>query len=130
MTRELAAARGELAAIEADYDQTVALFRARRISPAAFAEVEPGKLADLDAARVRVKELETPPRLRWLLGDGPDDLQARWKAAPVAARRDAIRELARVTVSRSPQRGPVRVPAAQRARIEWITDEQLAASGE
>lgn len=123
----LSAARDELAAIEADYRETKALFRARRISPAAFAEVEPGKLADLDAAAKRVKELEAPPPLRFLL-NGQGDLKARWEAAPVAARRDAIRKLARVTVRRSPQRGPVRVPAAQRTRIEW-TAETLAPDG-
>lgn len=128
---ELATARGELAAIEADYEETKSLFRQRRISPAAFADVEPAKLADLDQARARVRELETPPRLRWLLGDrpaSPADVAARWKDAPVAARRDAIRALATVSVARLAQRGPVRVPAAQRTRIEWIT-EPVAPSG-
>jgi DNA invertase Pin-like site-specific DNA recombinase len=125
---ELAEARAELAAIDADYRETKALFRARRISPAAFAEVEPGKLADLEAARTRVRGLETPPPLRFLL-NGQGDLKTRWEAAPVAARRDVIRQLATVTVRRSPQRGPVRVPAAQRTRIEWIT-ERVAPSGE
>jgi site-specific DNA recombinase len=112
-------ARGELAAIEADYRETTELFRSRRISPAAFADVEPGKLADLDAARRRVRELESPPPLRFLL-DGPGDLAGRWAAAPVSARRAVIRHLAVVSVARANVRGPVRVPAAQRTRIDWV----------
>ena len=127
----LSAARGELAAIQAHYDGLLGELRHRRMTAGAFTAVEPGVLADLDAAAKRVKELEAPPALRWLAdADGPIDLADRWEAAPVAARRDAIRKLARVTVRRSPQRGPVRVPAGQRTRIEWITGEPLAASGE
>ena len=123
----LSAARGELAAIQAHYDGLLGELRHRRMTAGAFAAVEPGVLADLDAATKRVKELEAPPPLRFLL-NGQGDLKARWEAAPVAARRDAIRKLARVTVRRSPQRGPVRVPAAQRTRIEW-TAETLASDG-
>lgn len=124
----LAAARAARDEIEADYDQTVALFRARRISPAAFAEVEPGKLADLEAARARVRELETPAPLRFL-DDGPGDLTSRWDAAPVSARRQAVRALvAGITVGRSTVAGH-RVPAGQRTRIEWAT-EGLVSSGQ
>ena len=114
----LVTARAGLAEIEADWAETVTLFGAGRISPAAFAAVEPGKLASIEAARMRVRELETPAPLRFLDGaDGPDDLAARWEAAPLPARRDAIRALAAITVGRSTVAGH-RVPPAQRTRIE------------
>ena len=74
-----------------------------------------------------MSELETPPALRFLL-DGPGDLAGRWRAAPVSARRQAIRALARITVGKSTAAGH-RVPAAQRTRIEWIT-EAVAPSGD
>lgn len=48
---------------------------------APFAEVEPGKLVDLEAARKQVSELEAPPPLRFL-ADGAADVVARWEAAP------------------------------------------------
>ena len=125
----LVTARSELAAVEADLENYRQMARARKITPASFAAIEPGIVDDLEAARARVRELEAPAPLRWLDGaDGPDDLAARWEDAPLPARRDAIRALARVTVGRSTVAGH-RVPAGQRSRIEWTT-EQLAPSGE
>jgi hypothetical protein len=122
--RELAEARDDLAAIQAHYDAMVGELRARRMSPGAFAAAEPGVLADLAAAEARVKALEAPAPLRWLLGDGPldglADLERRWEAAPVSARRQVIRHLAEVVVGRSPVPGH-RVPAGQRTRITWRT---------
>jgi site-specific DNA recombinase len=128
--QELAAALGEVDKIRAALDELRKLARAREITPASFAAIEPGILADLGKAEARARELRTPPKLRWLTGDGPADLAARWNAAPPAARRAAIRQLARVTVEQSTQRGhgPVYVPPAQRTRIEWIT-ESVAPSG-
>jgi DNA invertase Pin-like site-specific DNA recombinase len=115
---ELDTARAVLAALQADYDETVRLFQARKISPAAFAAVEPGKLADLEAARKRVGELEAPAPLRFML-DGPADLAARWAAAPVSARRQAIQALVQIAVGKSTSAGH-RVPAAKRTRIDWL----------
>ena len=115
---ELDTARAVLAALQADYDETVRLFTARKISPAAFAAVEPGKLADLEAARQHVSSLEAPAPLRFML-DGPADLAARWQAAPVSARRQAIQALVRVAVGKSASAGH-RVPAAQRVTIDWL----------
>ncbi len=127
--QELAAVNGEVDKLRAALGEFRQLARARKITPASFAAIEPGILADLEKAEARARELRTPPQLRWLAGDGPADLAARWSAAPVAARRDAIRQLAAVTVARSPRRGPVSVPAAQRTIIEWITGEPVAPSG-
>jgi DNA invertase Pin-like site-specific DNA recombinase len=115
---ELDTARAGLAALQADYDETVRLFQARKISPAAFAAVEPGKLADLEAARKHVSELESPAPLRFML-DGPADLAARWGAAPVSARRQAVQALVTISVGKSTSAGH-RVPAARRTRIDWL----------
>jgi len=125
---ELEQARAALAGLETDYDETVALFQARKISPAAFAAVEPGKLADLEAARNRVAELETPPELAWLRGGPAEDVAARWLDAPLPAQRATIRALADVTVGRSPVPGH-RVEAARRTVVEWTHGEPLASSG-
>jgi DNA invertase Pin-like site-specific DNA recombinase len=120
--RELAEARATLAEIEDHYAGLLDELRARRMSPGAFAATEPGVLADLDAAKARVKALEAPPSLRFLLDggrlDGPADLERRWEAAPVTARREVIRTLGEVVVDRSPVPGH-RVPAGQRTRITW-----------
>jgi DNA invertase Pin-like site-specific DNA recombinase len=115
---ELDTARAVLAERQAYYDETVRLFKARKISPAAFAEAEPGFLADLEAARKHVSELESPAPLRFMI-DGPADLAARWEAAPVSARRQAIQALVRVTVGKSTSAGH-RVPAAKRVTIGWL----------
>ena len=117
--RELIEARATLAEIKDHYAGMLAGLRARKMSPEAFAATEPGVLADRAAAEARVKELEAPAPLRFLL-DGPGDLTARWRAAPVAARREVIRHLAEVVVDRSPKPGH-RVPAGQRTRITWRT---------
>ena len=88
----LIAARGELTAIEADLENYRQMARARKITPASFAAIEPGITDDLEAARARVRELEAPAPLRWLDGaDGPDDLAARWRTrrCPPAAPRSA-----------------------------------------
>lgn len=115
---ELDTARAVLAALQADYDSTLSLFAKGSISATAFAAVEPGKLAVLEAARKRVSELEAPAPLRFML-DGPADLAARWNAAPVSARRQAISALVRVQVGKSASAGH-RVPPAKRVQIDWL----------
>lgn len=115
---ELAEARNSLAEIEDHYARMLEQLRTRAMSPEAFAATEPGVLADRDAARARVKTLETPPKLRFLL-DGTGTLAEQWDRAPVTARREVIRDLAAgIAVDRSPVPGH-RVPAGQRTKITW-----------
>ena len=116
--RELVEARATLAEIKDHHARMVAELRDRRMSPEAFSAAEPGVLAERDAAEARVRTLETPPKLRFLL-DGVGTLDEQWDRAPVTARREVIRDLvAGIVVDRSPSRGH-RVPAGQRTKINW-----------
>jgi DNA invertase Pin-like site-specific DNA recombinase len=114
----LVAARGELAALEAELDELYGEVNARRLSPRALAKIEPGMLAQINAARKRVTEQATAPGLRWLL-DGPQrDVALRWADAPMSARREAIRALCSIAVNR-PERGH-RPPARERTALDWL----------
>ena len=62
-SQEVQAARDELASIQDHYDGLKDLLRTRRMSPGAFADVEPGVLTDLEKATRRLAELETPSQL-------------------------------------------------------------------
>jgi DNA invertase Pin-like site-specific DNA recombinase len=115
--RELVEARATLAEIKDHHARMVAELRDRRMSPEAFSAAEPGVLAERDAAEARVRTLETPPKLRFLL-DGTGALDKQWDRAPVTARREVIRDVCEIAVDRSPVRGH-RVPAGQRTKITW-----------
>jgi len=113
------AARDRVAEIKADYDETVRLFRDRKISPTAFAEVEPGKLDDLKRAEKELAELETPSELHSLGLDPGMNLLTWWRDLPPNGRRAVMRLLfARIVINRSPSRGH-RVPLDQRVDAPW-----------
>jgi site-specific DNA recombinase len=114
----LEAARAKLAEVKADYEQTLELFGAGKITPLAFTRAEPRKVAALKTAEAKVAELETPAELRFLRGGSQQDVLCRWIDAPLAAKRGVIRKLMTVTVEKSPSRGH-RVAVARRTRIEW-----------
>lgn len=129
--QELAGARVALAEAEAEYRDTVELFKARKISPFAFAEVEPDKIAARNAARARVTELETPPELRAVLRDPKRRVEQQLLDAPLSARRGVVRYLMRVYVDRAPAAGQFvtqgcRIPARDRTHIEWKTGTDSA----
>jgi site-specific DNA recombinase len=100
---ELSAARGELAGIREHYQQMRDLLGQRKITPASFAEVEPGIVADLEQAQQRVQELETPSELRGLLlGDPGRAVAERWDGMPIVGRRGVVKALFdSITVNRS-----------------------------
>jgi DNA invertase Pin-like site-specific DNA recombinase len=116
---QVQAARDEVAEIQAHYDELLNLTRARRMTATAFADMEPGVLADLARASTRLAGLETPSQLRVLLGDLDDgrDVAARWKAATPVARRTLVRLLcAGITVQRAPTPGH-HGPVADRVNV-------------
>jgi hypothetical protein len=117
---QVKAARDDLAAIRAHYDELVDLTRARRMSATAFAAMEPGVLADLEKATKRLAELETPSQLRVLLGE-PDvgqSLYDRWMNATPVARRTLVRLLFQsIEVTRAPSRGH-RSDVSDRVRVQ------------
>ena len=113
------AARDELAAATAHHKDMVALMKARKLSPMAFAEAEPAALADIEAAQTRLRELEMPDALRMLAGDPGEDITARWESLPVTGRREVLRLLfERIAVKRSPVPGRW-APATERLAVEW-----------
>lgn len=116
---QLVAARGEVVELEAHHRSMKTSLASRRMSVSAFEEIEPQILADLEAARARVRGLETPPALRGLLAPG-DDVRARWEELPdIAARREIMRVVlspalgGQARVMPTPARG-YRVPAGER----------------
>jgi DNA invertase Pin-like site-specific DNA recombinase len=113
------AARDELAAATAHHNDMVALMAARKLSPLAFARAEPAALASIEAAKTRLRDLETPDALRMLAGDPGEDITTRWDSLPVAGRREVVRLLfARIAVTRSATPGH-RPPASERTVVEW-----------
>ncbi|HEV7146390.1 MAG TPA: recombinase family protein [Pedococcus sp.] len=115
----LQAARDELAEVQADYDETLKLFRDRKLSPTAFTAVEPAKLADLQRLQAQVVELETPTSVGTLLGDPSRDLATRWAEATPVARRSIVRMLFdRIDVARAPSRGH-RGVVQDRVLVQW-----------
>ena len=113
------AARDELAAARAHHKAMLELMKARRMSPMAFADAEPAALADIEKAEDQLRQLETAPALRRLLGDPGEDIKERWEDAPMAARREAVRILfERLAVERTPAPGH-RVHVTDRLTYQW-----------
>jgi DNA invertase Pin-like site-specific DNA recombinase len=115
---ELRAARTERDRIQAHYNDMKAETKAFRMSPAAFAEMEPDVLAALEEAKATVRRLERPTRLKGLIEPGPDvaerwptDIVIQRKIAAALLQRDAVGEL---RILRSPRRGKVRAPIDER----------------
>ena len=113
---ELEQARAELADTE---NATPAnLYEAKLF--ARLAETQAKRVAELEN---RERDLTLPSALRHLIEPGAD-VAARWKAAPVSAKREVARLLlspgpgllGELRVIRDPRRGPGRTPAAERVR--------------
>lgn len=84
--------REEISSIRAELDELAAQVGAGKLSAALAARAEPGILARLREAEGREADLTTPARLRGLITPGKD-VARRWKAAPMAARREIARIL-------------------------------------
>lgn len=83
--------------------------------------LETGLTARIAEARRRAETASTPPVLRSLIGPDEDedalDVRARWDLAPLGARRDAVRQLLKVTVYPTKGRG---TDVADRIEIAWL----------
>ena len=89
---ELAAVRDDQARIRAELDDLAERVGRGEVSATLAARAEPLILERLRAVDRRVEELATPSSLRGLLAPG-DDLSARWRQAPMSAKREAARML-------------------------------------
>lgn len=110
-------ARDGLATLEARLADYRDRARRGRIDADDFADIAAGLKADITAARERADETGLPPALRPFTEPGAD-VEARWDAAPLAARREVIRALVTVTVRPAGRRGRTPVPVADRVDIE------------
>jgi hypothetical protein len=115
---QVQSARDEVAEIQAHYDEMKSLTKARKMSAAAFADMEPDVLGDLARAQQRLTELETPSQLLPLLGDPTQPLKVRWDKATPVAKRTVVRLLFEsIRVNRAASPGH-RSPISDRVLVE------------
>ncbi|ONF62262.1 recombinase family protein [Amycolatopsis keratiniphila] len=133
-TAELAAAKRELLEIDAHYQSMKSLMGKRKMSPEAFAELEPGVLADLAEAQRKVDMLRTPAEVREFLRPG-EDIEARLEEADIyelrkiAAYVFSPARLGEFRIMKSPIRGH-RVPVEHRVRFGRLDTERVERPGE
>ena len=89
---ELAGVRDALAEARAELDELRDAVGAGTLSVASLARAEPGVLRRVGALELRERELATPPVLAGIITPGRD-VKRRWKAAPIAAKREVARLL-------------------------------------
>ena len=82
-----------------------ALAKARRISPASFADFEADLQPQITAAERRVRELTAPAPVPELEDMDAADVAARWYDLPPRIQREVIRLLMRITVIPAPKPG-------------------------
>jgi site-specific DNA recombinase len=118
----LEAARIEIAEIRAELDDLADQVGRGALSATLAARAEPRLLERLRQAEAREAELATPSALRGILGPA-DDVERRWEAAPISARREVARLvlspelLGELSVVRAPSRGADVVD-----RVTWRHD--------
>lgn len=88
----------------------------RGTTPATMAAVEAGLAPKIEAARRRADAVGLPEALRPFAEPGVD-VEARWEASTLLAKRDVIRALARVVVRPSRVRGGKGTPVGERVDI-------------
>lgn len=116
--RELLAARAELAAAEAKLLSLRTMLGDGLMDEEDFAVAAPAAKARRDKARARVRALESPAPLRFLLEGPAEEMHERWRAATLTARRDAVANALRIRVKRAGHgRTP---PVTERASAEFM----------
>lgn len=88
------------------------------ITAEALARIEAKLIPQIRAAEERARAAEIPPQLRGLLE--PDaDVRARWNQLSIPARKEVIRLLMGIRITRAPRRGSVVYFQPERVLIEW-----------
>lgn len=102
------AAEKELADLRGELEEWKALAKARKVSPASFAEFEADLLPQIERAEEKLRRLTVPP-------EGADldmvNVSARWPILPADLKRRYVRALVELVVHPAARRGPVFDPA-------------------
>ncbi|SIR65284.1 recombinase family protein [Micromonospora avicenniae] len=114
--REVTEARNKAAELRARLDE----FRRSAIrgetTPATLAFAEAELAAQIEAEEARAASASLPVALREFAGP-PEDVRARWEAAPLAARRTVIRTLMKIVIIPTQR---AYLPAHQRVKVTWL----------
>jgi site-specific DNA recombinase len=98
----LQAAEREAAELRGELEQWRELAKARKVSPASFADIEAGLLPRLTAAEAKERALTAPAPIPELEGV---DVRAKWAELTPAIRRKVVRLLMDITILPAPVRG-------------------------
>ncbi|SCL61081.1 recombinase family protein [Micromonospora peucetia] len=113
-----AAAEKELADLRGELEEWKALAKARKVSPASFAEFEADLLPQIERAEEKLRRLTVPPENADLSMSG---VPARWPDLPAELKRRYVRALVDLMVHPAARRGPVFDPARLGAS-RWTGD--------
>lgn len=121
--REVIAARKQAAELGAQLNEWRLSAARHETSAASLAVIEADLTRQIRAAERRAEHASIPPALRQILEPGAD-VQVRWDAAPLPARREVIRALALIVI------GPAAAPGSRTFEPErlgpsrWLGDER------
>jgi site-specific DNA recombinase len=93
--QDAVAAAREVDELQAALDEWYEAARRKEISPQGLAKIEPGMLADIEAARARAQAVAVEPVLRSMIRP---DLAEVWEDFPIAARREVVSILLEIKV--------------------------------
>jgi len=112
-------ARASLEVLEARLAKARDSYAAGRIEIEDLEAVRLRAAPELDRARARLAAVTVPPPLRSFATPG-EDIAGRWEAAPMAARREAVRWLfSEVTLLKARRKGNTRGLDPERVRWNW-----------
>jgi site-specific DNA recombinase len=113
------AAQREVDELEAERAEWVALAKARKITPASFAEIESELVLRIERAQEKLQRLSVPPQYADL---SLNDVPARWPAFGPDLKRRYVRALVDLVVHPAARRGPVFDPR-RLGESRWTGDE-------
>jgi site-specific DNA recombinase len=90
---EVLAERARADELRADLREHVQLAKARKISPASFAEIEASLLEQIGTSERRAGQIAAPPVLGQLFSHSAEGARKMFEGSPLAVRKQALREL-------------------------------------
>ncbi|HEX7038695.1 MAG TPA: recombinase family protein [Trueperaceae bacterium] len=119
--RIVMAARAEAARLRDQLDRWRLSAARGETTPESLAVIEAELTANIEAAEQRAQRAIIPPALRQVLEPGAD-IETRWAAMPLPARRAVVRTLAVIKVSQSSRPGSRRFEPGRFGQSYWIGD--------